>query len=123
MALCCPPRHGCNCPERDEPCILELCRQAMDEERAALAVRRWETLQGTPSRTRDERRFRARAYERARDRALPVLLMRAQLASTSGGPTPLPGPGPTEWPQSVQITHTMTRLDVLLRRSRRRSRR
>jgi hypothetical protein len=90
MSVCCPHGRGCNCVERDEPCILGLCRQATDEEHAALAVRRWEMLQDTAGRNRAERRFRARAYERARDRALAVLLMRALLGAHPHPPRRLP---------------------------------
>jgi hypothetical protein len=55
-----------------------VCRAAQaDLAEAVLAVRRWEELQrACEHRHRDrERRFRRRAYERARDRALIALAM------------------------------------------------
>ena len=95
----------------------------MHEELAALAVRRWEVLQGTPARNRHERRFRARAYERARDRALAALLMHAQLMSPSGGSRRPARIGQSERPRSAPNARQMTRLDVLLGQYRGRRRR
>src|SRR5437763_13303492 len=82
MPLCCPPGRGCNAPDRREPCVLELCRAAREEPEAALAAQRWEEWQGLRGHAggRGERRFRRRVYERARENALAVLLMRAQAA-------------------------------------------
>jgi hypothetical protein len=78
MAPCCPPGRGCNAPGGDEPCALTLCSAVADqEEDAALALMRWEELQRVAERERGrERRFRRRAFERARDRALQALAMR-----------------------------------------------
>jgi hypothetical protein len=74
MALCCPPGHGCNAPGGDEPCALVLCRAAApDEEDAALALSRWGDFEAASEQR--ERRFRRRAFERARDRALIGLAM------------------------------------------------
>jgi hypothetical protein len=82
---CCPPGRGCNSPAKDEPCLLELCREALaGEPKAALAVARWDEWERASSRAssgRGERRFRRRAYERARDDALAPLLIRAQAAA------------------------------------------
>jgi hypothetical protein len=78
MALCCPPGHGCNAPGGGEPCALALCRDAAQkEEDAALALERWGALEAASEKSsRDgERRFRRRAFERARDRALISLAM------------------------------------------------
>jgi hypothetical protein len=73
MALCCPPGHGCNAPGGEEPCALALCEAAArDEDDAALALDRWGALESAGNR---ERRFRRRAFERARDRALITLAM------------------------------------------------
>lgn len=78
MAFCCPPGHGCNAPGEDEPCALTLCRAAADAEGdAAAAVDRWAAFEAS---SKDEcgdgeRRFRRRAFERARDRALITLAM------------------------------------------------
>jgi hypothetical protein len=73
MALCCPPGHGCNAPSGDEPCALSLCRAAGPEESdAAVALDRWGAFENAGTR---ERRFRRRAFERARDRALITLAM------------------------------------------------
>jgi hypothetical protein len=61
--------------------VLELCRAAHEEPEAALAAQRWEEWQRLRRASgRGERRFRRRAYERAREHALAVLLMRAQAA-------------------------------------------
>jgi hypothetical protein len=74
MAPCCPPGHGCNAPGGNEPCALALCRAAaQDEEDAALALTRWGAFEAASEQT--ERRFRRRAFERARDRALIGLAM------------------------------------------------
>jgi hypothetical protein len=78
MALCCPPGHGCNAPVGGEPCALALCRAAArNEEDAAVALERWTALEAaTAHESGDgERRFRRRAFERARDRALIALAM------------------------------------------------
>jgi hypothetical protein len=73
MALCCPPGHGCNAPGGNEPCALALCRAVPEEEDAALALSRWGDLEAASD--QGERRFRRRAFERARDRALIGLAM------------------------------------------------
>jgi hypothetical protein len=78
MRWCCPPRHGCNRQGEEEPCALELCRVSQDDlPEAELAVLRWDELQRACEHRRNdrERRFRRRAYERARDRALIALAM------------------------------------------------
>jgi hypothetical protein len=76
MAECCPPGRGCNSPNGDEVCALTLCGVDKHEPDAALALARWEELQHTAAQERRERRFRRRAFERARDRALQALAMR-----------------------------------------------
>jgi hypothetical protein len=64
--------------------LLALCREAAAGETCpAIAVERWIALRracemGCSNR---ERRFRQRAYERARDRALLALLLHAQAAN------------------------------------------
>jgi hypothetical protein len=74
MVACCPPGHGCNAPGGNEPCALTLCRAAaQDEEDAALALSRWGDFEAAGE--QGERRFRRRAFERARDRALIGLAM------------------------------------------------
>jgi hypothetical protein len=78
MALCCPPGHGCNAPGGGEPCALTLCRAAAEgEEDAALALSRWGAFEAASEHDakEGERRFRRRAYERARDKALITLAM------------------------------------------------
>ena len=79
MALCCPPGHGCNAPGGGEPCALAVCQAAAQEvQDDALAGARWGAL-GAASEHNcgdGERRFRRRAFERARDRALIGLAMR-----------------------------------------------
>jgi hypothetical protein len=83
---CCPPGHGCNAEGDAEACALELCRAAAAEQKdAALALKRWSSLVAARERGgRGERefRFRRRAFERARDRAL------IGLALQTGGPVP-----------------------------------
>jgi hypothetical protein len=81
MQPCCPPGHGCNAPDGAEPCVLALCRREADAEPSvARALARYSAWQLARQRDcgRRERRFRRRAYERARDRALATLLMRAE---------------------------------------------
>ncbi len=79
MADCCPPGHGCNAPGGGEPCALALCRVAAEQERdAALALDRWESLEASAEGD-GERRFRRRAFERARDQALIALAMKPGL--------------------------------------------
>jgi hypothetical protein len=86
MALCCPPGHGCNAPGGNEPCALVLCRAAaQDEEDAALALSRWGALEAASE--QGERRFRRRAFERARDRALIGLAMTRGPGLARGAPS------------------------------------
>src|SRR5947207_14715290 len=86
MKACCPPGRGCNSPRGDERCALDLCRAAAGHERdAALALAYWCELQSLPERgAGPERRFRRRAFERARDRALRALAMRLDPAMLMG---------------------------------------
>lgn len=83
MATCCPPGRGCNAPGCNEACALTLCRAVADQEAdAALALTRWDELQqGAEQQPRAERRFRRRAFERARDSALRALAMRVKPSS------------------------------------------
>lgn len=76
MRECCPPGRGCNSPRGDEACVLTLCSAGEQEPDAALALARWEELQQVAEQDRRQRRFRRRAFERARDRALQALAMR-----------------------------------------------
>src|ERR1700759_2565628 len=81
MAECCPPGYGCNAPSGDEPCALTLCEAvAAQEDDAAVAVERWRALEASAEGD-GERRFRRRAFERARDRALIGLAMSGRTAS------------------------------------------
>jgi hypothetical protein len=78
MALCCPPGHGCNASGGGEPCALALCREAAQEEAdAALALARWDAFEAVADQDSGDgrRRFRRRAFERARDKALIGLAM------------------------------------------------
>jgi|SRR5579864_6479692 len=77
MPSCCPTGRGCNAPQGDEPCALVLCSIVADEEsEAALALERWDEFRhGAQEEARAERRFRRRAFERARDRALQAVAM------------------------------------------------
>lgn len=58
--------------------MLTLCSVDKQEPDAALALARWEELQQVAEQDRRERRFRRRAFERARDRALQALAMRVK---------------------------------------------
>jgi hypothetical protein len=78
MATCCPAGHGCNAPDRGESCALELFGAAAPRDvEAAQALERWRALLEAVDRGcgERERRFRRRAFERARDRALIGLAM------------------------------------------------
>ena len=114
MRRCCPPGRGCNAAERAEPCLLELCRAAREEPEAALAVLRWDEWQQArrPTTGRAERRFRRRAYERARENALALLLMRAQ--ALRGNPARAARVTRRRRPGAAAATHATLR--VLLRR-------
>jgi hypothetical protein len=86
MRACCPPGHGCNAAGGAETCALELCRAAAAGQKdAALALKRWNAFELARARGRSERecRFRRRAFERARDRALIALAMQP-----AGGESP-----------------------------------
>ena len=80
---CCPPGHGCNADGDSEPCALNVCRDAAPgHDDAAEAVVRWGVLQAACEHrcSNRERRFRRRAFERARDRALLALALARQPA-------------------------------------------
>jgi hypothetical protein len=65
-----------------------LCRAAAAEQKdAALAVKRWSSLVAARDRGRGERefRFRRRAFERARDRALIALALQTGGAAPARG--------------------------------------
>jgi hypothetical protein len=82
---CCPPGRGCNADGGEEACALELCRAAAAEQKdAAQALKRWNSFVAARDRGRGEReaRFRRRAFERARDRALIALALQTD------GPVP-----------------------------------
>ena len=106
--------------------MLELCRAAREEREAALAVQRWEEWQRARRRAtgRGERRFRRRGYERARESALAVLLMRAQPAASEKGRAGRTGraapAGARRRPGSTAPGRPTTRLRVLLGQARER---
>lgn len=58
--------------------MLTLCDAGNQEPAAALALARWNELQRVGDNEKRERRFRRRAFERARDRALQALAMRVK---------------------------------------------
>jgi hypothetical protein len=79
MAMCCPPNRGCNAHGLDQPCVLEIFRAASGSmAEASMAIDRWDGFQraehghGVGA---GERRFRRRAYERARDEALTAVAL------------------------------------------------
>ena len=57
---------------------MELCSIEKQEPDAALALARWEELQRIAADKHAQRRFRRRAYERARDSALQALALRVR---------------------------------------------
>lgn len=94
MRWCCPPNHGCNAPGQSETCAVDLCRAAASgHPEAALALDRWSIARDAQG---GERRFRRRAYQRARDRALIALAMStpadAESALTAGESATYLGP-------------------------------
>lgn len=79
MRVCCPESRGCNAVGDEQICALELfAANAAELEEAAIALSRWNTFQKACEHRRNdnERRFRRRAYERARDEALIALALR-----------------------------------------------
>ena len=88
MTVCCPPSRGCNAGGADQACALELCTTiAAELGEAAEAVSRWqiflEACEHGPN--ENERRFRRRAYQRARDEALIALALRYPLGDRDAG--------------------------------------
>jgi hypothetical protein len=87
VSACCPVSHGCNAPGATEACALELfAAKAAEVVEAAEAISRWRIYQKACElrRNENERRFRRRAYERARDEALIALALRQQVDESSG---------------------------------------
>jgi hypothetical protein len=76
-------------------CALTLCSVDKHEPDAALALARWEELQRTAAEERRERRFRRRAFERARDRALQALAMRIRPAMLTRPRRPMASASPS----------------------------
>jgi len=73
MKACCPPGEGCNGPPGyQDSCVLYLCRTSRRPE-AVKALRRWERLNAARREraSRAQRRTLRRAYQRARDQAVP----------------------------------------------------
>lgn len=78
MRQCCPPNRGCNAHGKRQPCVLTIFRTAAETtEEARVAVERWEALELTEREGAGagERRFRRRAYERAREQALAAVAL------------------------------------------------
>jgi hypothetical protein len=78
MGSCCPPNRGCNAHGTEQPCVLAMFRAAAAAtEEARTAVERWDALRLTEQEGAGagERRFRRRAYERAREQALTAVAM------------------------------------------------
>jgi hypothetical protein len=81
MRPCCPAGRGCNAADREEACALTLCSAfSANEPAAKLALARWQMFEDAcehhPA-SDGEQRFRRRAYERVRDRALLAITMRS----------------------------------------------
>jgi len=90
MRLCCPRNRGCNSHEGGQPCVLTIFREAArTSEEARLAVDRWEALEAVEREgaRAGERRFRRRAYERAREQALTVVAIDLAAETPTGAPT------------------------------------
>jgi hypothetical protein len=86
---CCPPNRGCNASGTEQPCVLTIFRAAAPTtEEARRAVDRWEALQRLEREGAgaSERRFRRRAYERARQEALAAVAMDLAAEAPSGEP-------------------------------------
>src|SRR6266480_3765504 len=83
MRPCCPAGRGCNAADRDEVCVLTLFRAfSADEPAAALALERWAVFEDVFEQRLGSDgglRFRRRAYERVRNRALVAITMRSAL--------------------------------------------
>ena len=78
MRACCPANRGCNAHDAGQPCVLTLFQAtAATTEEAQIALERWETFESADREGAGaaERRFRRRAYERARDEALTALAL------------------------------------------------
>ncbi len=79
MKACCPPNRGCNAHGGEQACVLAILHDAAATlEEARVALDRWEALATTEHREEGgpgERRFRRRAYERAREQALAAVAM------------------------------------------------
>src|SRR5213078_4841431 len=99
MRLCCPPGRGCDSLKRDEPCILELCREAASEEpEAALAVARWTVWQpdaARPPKLLSERdpANPPRSHDHKRDRfgtPVPRRSAGGMFSGATRGPIPRP---------------------------------
>jgi hypothetical protein len=87
MAWCCPPARGCNSAEHDEPCAVALLRAVAEEEpKAQVALERWDELERVRDERKATRRFRRRAYARARERALVALAMRTEPQDGAAAP-------------------------------------
>src|SRR5581483_4723641 len=98
MAVCCPEAHGCNAPSGKEACALELLRAAAPGDRDAVkALDRWKLLvRAAEAHSGErERRFRRRAFERARNRALIGLAMGPKRPSRRLDRKRRSGPRPT----------------------------
>ncbi len=91
MRACCPPNRGCNTHGIEQPCVLTIFRAAEATiEEARVAVDRWEALESAEGREgagAGERRFRRRAYERARDQALTAVAIDCVVEPPSGEPS------------------------------------
>lgn len=83
--------------------MLALCSAVAEHEAdAAVALTRWEELQRVAEQEHGrERRFRRRAFERARDRALQTLAMRLKPSMLKKRP---------EAPRSVRVRRHRTKL-------------
>ena len=76
----CPAGLGCNNSDHEERCALSVCQgaAAAGQIDAAEAIARWLALEASQlAGTGSERRFRRRAFERARDRALIAVALSA----------------------------------------------
>src|SRR5690349_19978826 len=88
---CCPAGLGCNSPDPEAGCALErIVEVAADMEQARRALARWDLFVRVSDRPPGdgERRFRRRAYARARDAALIAFALQRPRAQIVALPHP-----------------------------------
>jgi hypothetical protein len=98
-------------------CVLTLFSAGKQEPEAALALARWDELQHAGQHEKRERRFRRRAFERARDCALQALAMRLKPSILARKP-PTPAEGARRSGDGARSRHPARRRRRLAHRVR-----